>query len=83
MSNAKMPTQVPMPLFLVAATNPDSKGRVSFEGLPPAFYMVGVLLPESAGSSPQRVTVTGALRVVDLSKDRKRDDAGTITIAVR
>ncbi len=38
-------------LQLVAATNVTARagGRFAFEGPPPAYYMVGVLLPSSVG----------------------------------
>jgi hypothetical protein len=82
-SDGRSPSVVPSAIQLVAATTPDAQGRFAFEGLPPAFYAVGVLLPESLGADPGRVTVQGALRVVDLSKDRLRDSAGTIRVSSR
>ena len=81
--NGDPPSAVPAAMQLVAAAAVDARGRFTFDSLPPAFYSVGVLLSESLGSDPKRVTVEGALRVVDLSKDRKRDDAGTVRIFSR
>jgi len=74
------PSRVPTALQLVAAATPDAKGRFFFEGLPPSFYSVGVLLPASLGADPRRLTVQGTLHVVDLSSDRKREDVGTVRV---
>ena len=79
-TDATPPSQVPTAMSLVAATTPDARGRFSFDGLPPAFYSVGVLLPENLGSDPRKLTVQGTLRVVDLSKDRKTDSVGAVQI---
>lgn len=71
-----------MAIQMVAAALPDARGRFVFAGLPPAFYSVGVLLPETMGADSQRLVVEGTLRVVDLTKDR-RADAGTVKVALR
>ncbi len=81
-SDAKAPSRVPSALQLVAAVVPDARGRFVFVGMPPGFYSVGVLLPERFGADPKRVTVDGALRVVDVSKDR-RADAGSLRVSLK
>jgi len=80
---SEAPTSVPSPVQLVAASALDANGRFAFSRLPAAIYAVGVLLPEGFGADAKRVSVTGALRVVDVSKERRSDDAGSVTVSVR
>lgn len=76
------PTSVPPAAQLVAATALDANGRFGFGGLPAAIYGVGVLLPEGFGADTKQVSVSGALRAVDLSTER-RGDVGRITVLLR
>lgn len=80
---ADLPATAPPAARLVAALSPDARGRFEFAGLPPAVYSLGVLLPERFGTDPNSVVVDGALRVVDLSGARRREDAGTIRVSLR
>lgn len=67
----------------MAASALDANGRFAFSRLPAAIYTAGVLLPEGLGADAKRVSVTGTLRVVDVSKDRRSDDVGSITVSLR
>ena len=71
------------PLWLVAASSADERGCVSFEELPPADYQLGLLLPEAAGSNPDRVRVEGDLGPFQLSGEMREQEAGTILIHSR
>ncbi len=82
-STGDAPTSVPSPVQLVAASALDANGRFAFSRLPAAIYAVGVLLPEGFGADAKRVSVAGALRVVDVSKERRSGDVGSITVSLR